>query len=188
MKVWGGIDPGNTGALALIFEDGRIALHDAPTAKVQVSKKSSRTVLVPQAMATLLDHALQESREGEDLIGSFGGEELYASGLHVYVEKVNAMPKQSPNSMFTFGMGYGLWLGVLAALSIPYTLVTPQRWKKEQMAGMGKEKEAACVRGAQLFPSISDQLSRPKRGGGIIYLDGRGDALLIADLCRKEQP
>ncbi len=171
MKVWAGIDPGNTGAIVLIQEDGHIEFHDAPTAKVQVSKKSSRTVLVPQDMV------------GQMRIGRTG-----PRASHVYVEKATAMPKQSPNSMFNFGMGYGLWLGVLAALGIPYTLVTPQRWKKEMMAGMGKEKSASCVRAAQLFPHASDRLQRPKRGGGVIYLDGRGDALLLAELCRKEQP
>lgn len=186
MKVWGGIDPGNTGCLVLIYGD-QIDFHDAPTATVK-SGKRNRTVLVPQEMANILKSAKYLSYLDEAPIGDIGGQELYPINLHVYVEKVNAMPGQSPNSMFNFGMGYGLWLGVLAALQIPYTLVTPQRWKREQMAGMGKEKSAACVRAAQLFPAISDQLSRPKRGGGIIYLDGRGDALLIADLCRKEQP
>jgi hypothetical protein len=85
-------------------------------------------------------------------------------------------------------MGYGMWIGILAALHIPYTLVTPNRWKKEMMAGMGKEKEASCVRAAQLFPAAGALLSRPKRGGGVVHLDGRGDALLLAALCRKEQP
>lgn len=177
MKVWGGIDPGNTGSLVLIFEDGRIELYDAPASIVK-SGKREKTVLVPQEMGNILRAAhLAARREGDD-----------SHVLHVYVEKVASMPKQGVASSFNFGMGYGMWLGVLAALQIPYTLVTPNRWKKEQMAGMGKEKSAACVRAAQLFPAVSDQLSRPKRGGGIIYLDGRGDALLLADLCRKEQP
>ena len=172
MKVWGGIDPGNTGCLVLLYESGQVEFHDAPTAIVK-SGKRQRTVLVPQAMASRL-----QDTKGSGLHPDF----------HVYVEKVTAMPKQSPNSMFNFGMGYGLWIGVLAALNISYTLVTPQRWKKEMMAGMGKEKSASCVRAAQLFPHASSQLQRPKRGGGVIYLDGRGDALLLAALCRKEMP
>jgi crossover junction endodeoxyribonuclease RuvC len=43
------------------------------------------------------------------------------------VEKVGAMPKQRVSSTFTFGMGYGGLLRILAALGIPTELVTPQR-------------------------------------------------------------
>jgi crossover junction endodeoxyribonuclease RuvC len=173
MKVWGGIDPGNDGCLVLLYENGQIEFHDAPTAIVK-SGKRNRTVLVPQEMASRL----------QDVKGSG----LYPGFLHVCVEQVSAMPKQGVSSSFNFGMGYGMWLGILAALRIPYTLVTPNRWKKEMMAGMGKEKEASCVRAAQLFPHASERLQRPKRGGGTVYLDGRGDALLLAALCKKEQP
>ncbi len=173
MKVYGGIDPGNTGALVLIYEDGRVEFWDTPTAKVK-SGKRSRTVLVPQQMAYLL-YAAREASGTEMLI-------------HVYVESVSSMPKQGVASSFNFGMGYGMWIGALAALQIPYTLVKPNRWKKEMMQGMGKEKQASCVRAAQLFPHASDRLQRPKRGGGVISLDGRGDALLLAALCRREQP
>ncbi len=172
MKIWAGIDPGNLGALVFILDDGRIRIIDAPTAKV-ASGKRTRTVLLPAVMATELRYFADPSEDCD---------------LHVYVELVSSMPKQGVASSFNFGMGYGMWIGVLAALKIPYTLVKPNRWKKEMMAGMGKEKEAACVRAAQLFPSASEDLSRPKRGGGVVYLDGRGDALLIAALCRKEQP
>ena len=172
MRCWGGIDPGNEGCLVLIQENGQIEFHDAPTAIVK-SGKRSRTVLVPQEMAS----RLQDIDLNEDY-----------KGFHVYLEKVSSMPKQGIASSFNFGMGYGLWIGILAGLSIPYTLVTPNRWKKEMMAGMGKEKEASCVRAAQLFPHASSQLQRPKRGGGVIYLDGRGDALLLAALCKKEMP
>ena len=173
MNLWGGIDPGNEGCLVLLYENGQIEFHDAPTAIVQMGKKK-RTVLVPQQMASRLQDI--------DLNTDY-------TGFHVYLEKVSSMPKQGIASAFNFGMGYGMWLGVLATLQIPYTLVTPQHWKKEMMRGMATyEKSASCVRAAQLFPHTSNQLQRPKRGGGVIYLDGRGDALLLAALCRKEQP
>ena len=185
MKVWAGIDPGNDGALAIISEDGRVNFRDAPTAKVQSGKKT-RTVLLPQEMARWLGEIKGLSTTGEDLIGEFGGQELYHSALRVYVEKVTAMRGQGVTSMFNFGMGYGMWLGVLAALSIPYELVTPQRWKKEMLAGMGKKKDASVVKAIQLFPEYADQLQRPKRGGGVVRLHGRGDALLLAEMNRRQ--
>ena len=48
---------------------------------------------------------------------------------HVFVEKAQPMPKQGVVSMFNYGKTYGIVLGVLSALEIPYTLVTPQAWK-----------------------------------------------------------
>lgn len=161
MKAWCGVDPGNGGAIALIYEDGDIMLYDAPTAKV-VRGKREHTVLLPDEMAQFFMGS-----------GNFQ--------LHVYVEQVSAMKGQGVTSMFNFGMGYGMWLGVLAALAIPYTLVTPQRWKKAMMAGMGTEKDASIVQAKRLFPQVADQLARKKD-------HGRADALLIAALCRKENP
>jgi crossover junction endodeoxyribonuclease RuvC len=46
------------------------------------------------------------------------------------IEAVHSMPKQGVVSTFTFGQGYGSWLGILAALKVPYMQVTPQKWMK----------------------------------------------------------
>ena len=80
--------------------------------------------------------------------------------------------------MFNFGKGFGLWLGILAGLGIPHTLVTPQAWKKEMMQGMG-DKDAARIRAQELFPHCVDSLSRKKD-------IGRADALLIAEYGRRQ--
>ena len=46
------------------------------------------------------------------------------------VEKVHAFPGQGVTSCFNFGYNYGLWLGILSALKIPYKLVPPVKWMK----------------------------------------------------------
>ncbi len=46
------------------------------------------------------------------------------------IESVHSMPKQGVKSVFTFGKGYGQWLGILASHEIPYTQVSPQKWMK----------------------------------------------------------
>ena len=66
------------------------------------------------------------------------------------LEESQAMPGQGTRSMFTVGVGFGLWLGVLAALQMPYTRIRPQVWKKA--LGLGKDKEAARLRAMQLYP------------------------------------
>jgi hypothetical protein len=46
------------------------------------------------------------------------------------VEAVHAFPGQGVTGMFHFGASWGLVRGVLAGLSVPTLLVTPQRWQR----------------------------------------------------------
>jgi crossover junction endodeoxyribonuclease RuvC len=86
------------------------------------------------------------------------------------VEKVGAMPNQGVVSMFNFGKSYGTVLGVLGAMQIPITDVTPQLWKKHYGL-IGKDKDAGRGVAIKLFPKAS--LARKKD-------HGKADALLIA--------
>ncbi|QEL64754.1 hypothetical protein OTERR_12780 [Oryzomicrobium terrae] len=89
-----------------------------------------------------------------------------------FLENVGAMPGQGVTSMFAFGHAAGVASGVLAALEIPTTLVTPQSWKKR--AGLiGSEKDAARTRAIQLWPGWRD-LDKKGRGQAL------ADAALIA--------
>jgi len=88
---------------------------------------------------------------------------------HVILEESQAMPGQGTRSMLTVGVGFGLWLGILAALTLPYTRVRPALWKRT--LGLGKDKEHARLRAMQLFPGAD--LRRKKD-------HGRAEALLLA--------
>lgn len=155
--IYIGIDPGLTGAIADIDSNGGVLIHDTPTIQLKKGGKAKKDYL-PLEMATILiDYA--------------------PFACHVFIEKVGAMPGQGVTSMFNFGKGFGLWLGILAALRLPYTLITPQAWKKELMQGM-PDKDAARVRAQQLFPQAIAELSRKKD-------IGRADALLIAEYGRR---
>lgn len=91
---------------------------------------------------------------------------------HAYVEAVHSMPGQGVASMFSFGHAAGSVMGVLAAMRIPVTLVTPQRWKKA--AGLiGTDKDAARSRAIQLWPRWG---ALGKKGEG----QALADAALIA--------
>jgi crossover junction endodeoxyribonuclease RuvC len=111
--------------------------------------------------------------------GSTGVELPDPKRLLVVIEKVGAMPKQGVASVFTFGYGFGVWIGALAALEIPYQLVTPQAWKKLLMAGEPKEKDASRVVARRMWPSQTEEsLSRKKD-------HGRADAALLAEYGRR---
>jgi len=50
--------------------------------------------------------------------------------VNAVIEKVHAMPGQGVTSMFSFGMNFGYWHGILVAHKIPFNYVSPQKWQK----------------------------------------------------------
>lgn len=87
----------------------------------------------------------------------------------VVLEERPAMPGQGTRSLFTVGVGFGVWPGVLAAWTVSHTRVRPAIWKRT--LELGKDKEAARLRAQQLFPGAN--LRRKKD-------HGRAEALLLA--------
>mgnify|MGYP006282508445 CR=1 FL=1 len=141
-----GIDPGATGALVMLEDGTPIEWIEMPTMKIGSA-----------------------TRVNASAVADFFGESLVA---HVFVEQVSARPGQGVSSMFNFGHNVGTIMGVLGALNIPHTLVTPQAWKKA--AGLiGTDKDAARARAIQLWPQWSD-LHKKAKGQAL------ADAALIA--------
>lgn len=144
-----GIDPGCSGAIVVLQSGAHpepIEWMRMPTIKVG---KSAR-----------VDAAAVRAFLSEYDIG------------HAYIEKVHAMPGQGVSSTFAFGHAAGVVEGVIASLFIPFTLVTPQSWKKR--AGLiGADKDAARSRAIQLWPRWT---ALNKKGEG----QALADAALIA--------
>jgi crossover junction endodeoxyribonuclease RuvC len=166
-----GIDPGVTGAIAVLDTETRqVQFFDTPTVQVKSGKKF-KNILDTGAIVLMLQN-LSAGR-----------------GVFVTIEKVNAMPGrpgangEGPRSMgatsaFNFGMGFGIWLGSIAALLLPCQQVHPLTWKKLLMADMGKEKDASRVKAMQLYPATAKDLNLKKH-------HGRADALLLAEFGRR---
>jgi len=95
------------------------------------------------------------------------------------IEKGQAMPKQGVRSMFKFGMNYGIWKGILASFGIPFREITPRTWQKGVIA-KAQDKKPALAAAQRMFPQA--KLTGPRGGAK----DGRADALLIADWCRRQ--
>ena len=142
-----GIDPGCSGSLVLITDQGGYIDHLAmPTIKVGTKSRVNGAAVA----AWIRQHGI----------------------THAYLEQVGAMPGQGTASMFTFGHAAGVVEGILQGLNIPYTLVTPQAWKKS--AGLiGSDKDAARSRAIQLYPALR-ALDAKAKGQAI------ADAILIA--------
>lgn len=96
-----GVDPGITGAIALVTPDGELAdVFDMPVVAGQVC---------PQLLGTL---------------------ECWDNGQYgtVVIEAVHAMPGQGVSSMHKFGRSVGIVEGVFWRRPVEY--VSPAKWKK----------------------------------------------------------
>lgn len=103
---------------------------------------------------------------------------------HIMLEKAQAMPKNGAVSMFNYGVGYGEIRGILTALEIPYTLVTPAKWSKVMCSGVDTRldaKKRTLVAAQRIFPGESFKKSkRSEKPHSGIY-----EACLIAEYCRR---
>ena len=89
---------------------------------------------------------------------------------HVYIEAVNSFG-MGRQSAFNFGQGVGVIKAVLATLGIPFTPVSPSKWKKH--FNLGKDKSESRAVATRLFPSLASEFVRKKD-------DGRAESILIA--------
>lgn len=151
-----GIDPGKTGAIAFI--KGR-KIKAFPTPTLKISKTKSEI----------------DGRAVFELLKKYKTD-------HVFIEKVHSMPKQGVSSTFVFGMGYGMMRGICVGLELPYTLVTPQAWKKEMCAGMPKGKDISIIVSKRIWPKINLLPTKRCRKES----DGMADAALIAEYGRRQ--
>lgn len=155
-----GIDPGQTGAIA-ILADGQFAYFiDMPT----MPRKSGGFHIDGSKLAL----ALRAVRATEPEATCFA-----------VLESVNAGPDQGVSSVFRFGESYGVARGVLGALNIPFMTVHPSIWKRE-LGLSGQKKDFARVEAIKRFPNAADLLKLVKNGG-------RADALWLAFWGHRNQ-
>jgi hypothetical protein len=156
-----GIDPGLDGGIAWIRpgEDAHAVI--TPTIRLANGKRDFDR----RAMIVILDQ--------------------FAENSFVAIEKVNAAPMrgrvQGTTSMFSFGCGYGLWLGMIETLSFDFVEVDPKKWKAAILAGTKRDKDAAIEYARRFYPSVSllptPRCKKPH--------DGICDALCIAEYARQ---
>lgn len=168
--AYAGVDPGLTGAVAVISPDGQVRIFDTPVIETVVNGKKRHVPDEAQMISIL-----------EKLLASI---QYAATSIHVVLEKVNAMPSFGPGgrrtmgaaSMFNFGFGYGLWCMALTALKLPHDRVHPATWKARLLRDTNKDDGAAAQLAGRLYPAADPLLRGPK--GGLKM--GRVDALLLA--------
>ena len=147
-----GIDPGLSGAIAILDEKKVVSIFDMPV--MSEGKKNKRQLNSAQLVSIMKEH----KNNNEEMA--------------VVVEQVNAMPGQGVTSMFNFGQSFGAIKGVCAALNLPIYFVRPSKWKKH-FELINSAKDASRTKVIEMYPSLSNQLIRKKDVN-------KTDAILIA--------
>lgn len=162
-----GIDPGITGAVAVMDGANVVRVYDTPIALV-----NNKKVYDPLRMLEILQLAGKATVYIELVHGGIFANRLGPGGKPMTMGAVSA---------FNFGKGYGLWLGLIAALSLPHVQVAPATWKKHLLADMPKGKGASLEVAKRLYPEKAlTVLTRQKD-------EGRAEAMLIATYGYRRQ-
>ena len=160
-----GIDPGVTGALALL--DGNNPEHvprvwDLPNEQVKVGKKN-RTVLNEEALVGLVDE-LAELYLGE--------------GVVCVMERMTAMPNQSSQSGMSLGVTWGQLRMTLRCVGIDYMMPRPTEWKGQM--GLSSNKDESLFLCLEKWPGTETIWFGPR--GAMLH--DRCEAALMADFGR----
>ena len=147
-----GIDPGLSGALAILKDSKVLKIFDMPV--MSEGKKNKKQLNSAQLVSILKENMTE------------------IDNTAVVVEQVNAMPGQGVTSMFNFGQTFGAIKGVCAALNLSIFFVRPSKWKKH-FELINSSKDSSRTKVIEMYPSLSRQLSKKKDVN-------KSDAILIA--------
>ncbi len=151
MKIIG-IDPGLSGAIAVMHDKKVINMYDMP---VMAEGKKNKRQLNSSQLVNIIKENINEDEEAI-----------------VVVEQVNAMPGQGVTSMFNFGQTFGAIKGVCAALKLPIFFVRPSKWKKH-FELINSSKDSSRTKVIEMYPTLSGQLAKKRDVN-------KSDAILIA--------
>ena len=151
MKIIG-IDPGLSGAIAILENNKVLNLFDMP---VMSEGKKNKKQLNSSHLVNIIKENIAQNEE-----------------IAVVVEQVNAMPGQGVTSMFNFGQTFGAIKGLCAALELPIYFARPSKWKKH-FELINSSKDASRTKVIEMYPKLSNQLTKKKDVN-------KSDAILIA--------
>lgn len=155
-RLFLGIDPGLSGALAVLTDAGRLV--DVVSMPTEPHGKSRRV-------------------SGRELRAFLDGITTATGGAGItlcVLEQVASRPGQGAPSVFTFGRAFGAVEGVLSALAVPTDYATPQTWKRA--FGLTSDKAESIRKACDLLP----ELAARKR-----TTHDQAEAALLAEFARR---
>lgn len=177
MRAWLAIDPGMGGAVAVIYEDGRVEAFHSPT--ITESKTTSAKLRSGKNKGE--NKKRRSTKRIRDVKGRFSllckFKQLMSEGLELkaVIEAVHSMPRDGVTQAFSFGQDYGQWEMALVALKIPYNKVSPSVWRPV-MVGKGASKAESLSACRRMYPDLHLPLAKD---------EARAEAVLIAEWQRR---
>jgi hypothetical protein len=164
-----GIDPGKTGgAVALDLEGNPIEWIAANHPQEGYTVKATGGALyIPTEMATWI----ADLKEDYQI-------------LLAITEKQQARPLEGRTSVLKTGYGWGLWVGILAALAVPYKVEPPGVWTRAVFGSMPKgtdRKGRAIATARAQVPALPLTWGRKTKAH-----DGLADACCMALRALRE--
>ena len=151
-----GVDPGGTGALALVHGSDLLAVADMPVWQVKRGKGFKPEIDV---------HGLWDLLKGWE-------------PNCVWFERVGGMDGQSASAAFNFGRLAGAAEAICKAHGCRFEFVSPHVWKKD-MRLINTAKDDARAAATNRWPGMAEHFRRVKD-------DGRAEAALLAEYGRRQ--
>lgn len=165
-----GIDPGYTGAIAIISKNTVIDVIDMP---LTIIKKGTKKIV--------------NLKRVDEVKKRIDGKFLYNflkkyKKVFVTIEHAQSMPDQGEVSIFNYAEGYGRVLGVLDSLGIDFHEVNSSVWKNKMK--LNDDKKLSISKCLEYFPDSKSYVN-------LVKYHGRAEALLLAKygidyVCCKE--
>lgn len=134
-----GIDPGAHGAVAVLDRDGNLlGVHDMPSIEEFAGRPATNAPLLAAIIAK-------------------------TGACTAYCEFVAARPTDARVAAFAFGRARGVIEGVVGALGIPITFLTPATWKRAANIPPGAaNKDIARARAIAKWPIKAELFARKR--------------------------
>lgn len=158
-----GIDPGLTGALAIVGPGQKlIAVQDMPVMQRAMAAGAVKNQVNGAAVAALI----------KEWINGYDRVEVLVVLEHQAPFRIPGQKPQGSSSVFSLGHTAGILEGVVVALGLPHLEVTPAKWKKAlELPGGKANKSVVRTRAQRLYPEAP--LTRLKD-------HNRAEAIMIA--------
>jgi crossover junction endodeoxyribonuclease RuvC len=124
--IYIGIDPGASGAIAVIHEGSPMPLRLCRLSGTEREVDDFMRLLPPSNVVKMF----------------------------ALIERVHSMPKQGVASSFKFGQSYGFLRGLLTAYCVPFEEVNPAKWQGALSCRTKGDKNVTKQKAGQLFPGI----------------------------------